>query len=332
MLDKMWMVRAGRKGVLIQDFEERGYVGVGWRELGDLSQVKSKEELAELHVKAYPDYKLGKQRMDIGQITRFRFEISKGDQVVSYNSELRLYLVGEIVSDYKYRANSPGGYNHIREVKWLGKVDRDLLSVETKNTVGAIMTLFLLSDSAKQEFDMLLQGKQPEPSSDEGDGKEPGLDDIRKDVMEKAFEFIKDKIQKLDWDEMQELVAGILRAMGYKTRVASAGPDRGTDIVASPDGLGLEQPRIRVEVKHRGATMGASELRSFIGGLRQSDRGLYVSTGGFTKEARYEAERSTIPVTLIDIDELAELLLSNYDNADAETRALMPLIKLYWPA
>jgi len=66
--------------------------------------------------------------------------------------------------------------------------------------------------------------------------------------------------------------------------------------------------------------------------LRQDDRGLYVSTGGFTKEARYEAERSTIPVTLIDIDELAELLIKNYDNADPETKALIPLIKLYWPA
>jgi restriction system protein len=34
----------------------------------------------------------------------------------------------------------------------------------------------------------------------------------------------------------------------------------------------------------------------------QSDHGLFVSTGGFTKEARYEAERATISVTLIDID------------------------------
>ena len=139
-------------------------------------------------------------------------------------------------------------------------------------------------------------------------------------------------MQKLDWEEMQELVAGILRAMGYKTSVASPGPDRGRDIIASPDGLGLEQPRIRVEVKHRNETVGAPLLRSFLGGLRQSDRGLYVSTGGFTKEARYEAERATIPVTLVDIDDLAQLLIKNYDTADTETKALVPLVKIYWPA
>lgn len=102
---------------------------------------------------------------------------------------------------------------------------------------------------------------------------------------------------------MQQLVAAILRAMGYKTRVSPEGGDRGKDIIASPDGLGLSPPRIKVEVKHRPRTqMGASEVRGFIGGLRGDDRGLYVSTGGFTKEANYEAERAAVPVNLIDLE------------------------------
>ena len=43
-------------------------------------------------------------------------------------------------------------------------------------------------------------------------------------------------------------------------------------------------------------------MRSFIGGLRAGDRGLYVSTGGFTKEARYEADRANVPIRLLDLD------------------------------
>lgn len=35
------------------------------------------------------------------------------------------------------------------------------------------------------------------------------------------------------------MVAGILRAMGYKTRISPPGSDRGKDVEASPDGLGL---------------------------------------------------------------------------------------------
>ncbi|MNP52884.1 hypothetical protein D3C76_1473060 [compost metagenome] len=58
-----------------------------------------------------------------------------------------------------------------------------------------------------------------------------------------ALERIKDLINALPWDDMQDLVAGILRAMGYKTQVSPAGPDRGKDIIASPDGFGFENPR-----------------------------------------------------------------------------------------
>lgn len=331
MSAKMWMIRAGRSAILVQDFEEQGYVGVGWREMGDLSGVKSKDELETLFRTSYPEESGAKFRMQFGQIARFRFEIQKGDYAITYNPEYRHYPVGKIVSDYQYVPDSPGGYNHIFKVEWLGKIERDTLTLATRNTVGAIMTLFLLNDSARGEFLRLLEGGEPIIETNDEDTPAE-MDDLKRDVIDRAFEFIKDTILKLDWDEMQELVAGILRAMGYKTRVSAAGPDRGADVIASPDGLGLEQPRIRAEVKHRNESMGAPALRSFIGGLRANDRGLFVSTGGFTREARYEAERSTIPVTLIDIDELADLLIRNYDNADTETKALIPLVKLYWPA
>ena len=62
---------------------------------------------------------------------------------------------------------------------------------------------------------------------------------------------------------MQELVAGLLRAMGYKTRVAKPGSHRGTDILASPDEFAFEQHRITVEVKHRNSAMTASEKAIF---------------------------------------------------------------------
>jgi restriction system protein len=131
---------------------------------------------------------------------------------------------------------------------------------------------------------------------------------------------------------MQELVAGILRAMGYKTRISPVGPDQGKDIVASPDGLGFQQPRIVVEVKHRSAATGAQQIRGFLGGRHPDDRLLYVSTGGFSKDARYEAERSRIPLTLMDLEDLVKVLLENYEVVDILTKQLIPLRKVYWPA
>jgi restriction system protein len=78
--------------------------------------------------------------------------------------------------------------------------------------------------------------------------------------------------------------------------------------------------------------MGAPEIRSFVGGLRQNDNGLYVSTGGFPREARYEADRTNQNLTLMDSDDLGKAIVEQYDRMDAETRALLPLKKIYWPA
>jgi restriction system protein len=87
------------------------------------------------------------------------------------------------------------------------------------------------------------------------------------------MEFLQDRLNKLSWDQMQELVAGLLRAMGYKTRISPPGPDCGKDIIAFPDALGFVSPRIVTEVKHRKGTMGAPDVRAFAGGLRNHDNG-----------------------------------------------------------
>jgi len=159
------------------------------------------------------------------------------------------------------------------------------------------------------------------------------LEQLKEDTIGRAHELIKDKILELDDAELELLVAAVLRAMGYKARVTPKGPDRGVDVIASPDGLGLEEPRIKAEVKHRPKTpMGSQQVRGFLGGLRQGDRPLYVSTGGFSKDAGYEADRSNIPITLLGLDDLASLVVAHYENFDADGKVLIPLTRLYWPA
>lgn len=174
-----------------------------------------------------------------------------------------------------------------------------------------------------------LKANAPTPSPDE---ESPANDEARFATYDDDIERIKDRALSLGWDEMEQLVAGLLHSMGYHAEVTPKGPDGGRDVVASPDPLGLESPRIIAEVKHRKGPMGASQVRAFIGGLRAGDRGLYVSTGGFTKEARYEADRANVPVRLLDLDGLVKLYVGSYDKADEETRALLPLTRIWWPA
>ncbi len=127
----------------------------------------------------------------------------------------------------------------------------------------------LLNAVAAREILDALKGKNVSSEPDEKEEEE--LNVLKEDIIAKSQEFIKDKLSELDWEQLQELVAGLLRGMGYKTMVSAKGPDRGRDIIASPDGLGLREPRIVVEVKHRNGQMGASEIRGFTGGLRPGD-------------------------------------------------------------
>ncbi len=331
------MVRAGRDGALVDDFRQHSLVAVGFLDYTDLSTVKTSKELRDLVRAEFPEFRPGQVAASAGQLSRFLLEFAPGDRVVTYDPEKREYSIGSIVGSYQYRPETvkigQDPYPHVREVEWLGSVPRDELSTGAKNSLGAISTIFLVPAEIASELERRLSGEGEEKPANGEETPKDELELLREETALKAHEFIKDKVVALDWEQMQELVAGILRAMGYKTRVSPRGSDQGRDIVASPDGLGLESPRIVVEVKHRPKEqIGAPGLRSFLGGLRSGDRGLYVSIGGFSKEAKYEADRATVPVTLLDVDEVVSLLVENYEQLDTDTRALVPLIRLYWPA
>lgn len=329
---RMWMVRAGQGATYVEDFIDKNVVAIGWCDVGEIKVGESRDVISKKMLAAYPTMTQGNRAISTGQVFRFLTEIKVGENVITYDPSRRIYHVGEFIGAPRYEIALFDELPRVRDVKWLGEVPRDVISVATKNTLGAISTLFLLSEEAAAEVMALLSGKavskviEPEVEAET-------TEDIARDLRAKSREFIKDRITRLDWQEMQELVAGLLRAMGYKTRISPTGPDRGKDILASPDGFGFEQPRIVVEVKHRpNNAMGAPEIRSFLGGRHTDDKGLYVSTGGFTKEARYEADRASIPVVLLDLDDLVKEILRHYGAMDMEARTLIPLVNIYWPA
>ena len=176
------------------------------------------------------------------------------------------------------------------------------------------------------------QGAPGTESYEPVDSEDEDEDALLEGYRDRAEEITKDRINRLSPRQMEHLVAGVLRSMGYKTRVSPEGSDLGIDVLASPDGFGFESPRIIVEVKHRATKSADSkEIRNLVGGRHASDKGLFVSTAGFTKDARYEADRANIPLMLWDLNDLFKALVENYENADQETRSLIPLTRLFWP-
>jgi restriction system protein len=326
----MWMVRAASGGHLADEFKAKGIVAIGWNDIGNLKNFKEKKEVISAVREEWPEWPAGRVMNSASQLVRFRDELKIDDRVITYDSSQRIYHVGTIRGGYMHNAEMVPPFENVREVEWQGIVDRDKLSLATRNSLGSTLTLFLVPEFAATEVEAVLAGQSPAKSESEEVETEEEKGVLDRYRLE-AFEIIKDRVNRLDWEEMQELVAGLLRAMGYKTRISPQGPDRGFDILASPDGFGFESPRIIVEVKHRNQAMGSQEIRSFLGGRHKDDKGLYVSTGGFTKDARYEAERANIPVMLMDIDDLVKAIFRSYESMDIEAQKLVPLKKLYWP-
>lgn len=330
-MSNAWMIRAGEGGYILEDFQ-KGYAAVGWHEIGDLSSVKERGDVRVLYSKVFPDHGIGKAINASSVLYKFRSIVSKGDRVITYDPDAREYLVGVIASDYFFDPSLIVDHPHVRKVKWEKRISRDLLPVASRNSLGSTLTLFSIDEEVMNSIDSAISGEMLS-SQEQFEEERAELEETREDTAAKAMELIKDLISRLDDSQLENLTAALLRSMGYQTRVTPKGPDRGVDVYASPDGLGFQEPRIKVEVKHRiKSPIGAQEIRSFIGALREGDRGLYVSTGGYTKEAKYEAERSKIPITLLDLDELVRTIIGHYEGFDTEGRSLLPLIRIYWPA
>jgi restriction system protein len=132
--------------------------------------------------------------------------------------------------------------------------------------------------------------------------------------------------------QFQDLVGALLRGLGYHVPYTAApGKDGGVDLIATRDALGAERPRVKVQVKRQQATVSVSELRSFMATLSDDDLGLFVSLGGFTKDAQEEARfQEKRRVTLVDLKRFFELWVEHYAKLSDEDKRRLPITPVYF--
>jgi restriction system protein len=162
----------------------------------------------------------------------------------------------------------------------------------------------------------------------------PDTSVLFEDAKEKAREEIDTYLDALSGYEFQDLVAALLEGMGYATNsVSKPGADGGTDILAYIDPLGARTPHIRVQVKHRDQAASREDIAALRGIIR-GDReiGLFVSSGGFTKEARREAGNGAVHIELVDLDRFLELWLAHYNKIPEAKRSKLRLEPVHFLA
>lgn len=159
-----------------------------------------------------------------------------------------------------------------------------------------------------------------------------------KAILDKAREdaraAIDGRLEELDAYEFQDMVAELLKAMGYYVRnVAPPGADGGLDILAFRDPLGTQTPHIKVQVKHREAKMDVKEVRQLAGILhKDTDIGLLVSSSGFTRDADREISQASKHLDRIDGERLFELWIQHYDKISERGKQYLPLIPVHFLA
>jgi restriction system protein len=154
------------------------------------------------------------------------------------------------------------------------------------------------------------------------------------EAEESAWAEIEEYLGAINPYDFQDMVAGLLRGMGYHVAwVAPPGPDRGVDVIAHGDPLGVGSPRIKVQVKRSGDRMTVRDLRSFLAVLAEGDVGLFVASGGFTKDTEDEARnQEKRRIMLLDLRRLCDLWVEHYEEIPEVQRRLLPLRPVYFLA
>lgn len=113
----------------------------------------------------------------------------------------------------------------------------------------------------------------------------------------------------------EQLVVNLLLSMGYGSdefsgKVIGKSHDGGIDGVIFEDKLGLSKIYIQAKRNEVGNTIGRPLLQSFVGAMQDVQKGVFITTSTFTKEAKAYAEnQQQKSLKLIDGDLLAELMI-----------------------
>ncbi len=142
------------------------------------------------------------------------------------------------------------------------------------------------------------------------------IDDALRELRDSVGHELLEVILRSSPRFFENLVLDLLHTMGYGTsradlrRVGGSG-DGGIDGVISLDRLGLE--KVYVQAKRWQNPVGSPQIQTFMGALQLvgADKGVFITTASFTKDAREAAVRARGSVVLIDGTQLASLMIEH---------------------
>jgi restriction system protein len=324
--NRIWAVRVGVSSESIRDAKRKRVVVVGWQRMGDCSALQTRDEFrARSDAVSMGDSHL---RSDYGQLYRFVREIQVGDTVLTPDRAKGEVHVARVLGEYRHDPTVVDEkFPHLRDVEWRGVIHRDAMSDRLVASLESKSVVFTV-EGYEEEIEELLTG--PAEEETETEGEELAHSDFLPQVKARADELIAQRLAALTPSELDSLVVGLLRTLGYHTRQVRQ-ESRGAVLIAHPDPLGFSEPRIRAFVLHRAEPVSGPEVRAFRMSAGNGDRSLYVSLAGFRTDALAEPDLSGPPLVLVDRDEFIRLITENCEALGPESQGLLRLRKVWVP-
>ena len=129
--------------------------------------------------------------------------------------------------------------------------------------------------------------------------------------------FLLEKVRECHPSFFEKLVVDLLLAMGYgcddkSGQVIGKSHDGGIDGIISEDKLGLNLIYIQAKRYSEEKSVGRPEIQRFIGAMQKAEKGVFITTSKFTKEALdFANAESRKHNRLIDGDSLVELMIKH---------------------
>lgn len=307
-------------------FLKENVIAIGWNEIGDLSKISpDREAFKKKYIETYPDDKKMKVATSAGMLYRFAHEVQIGDYIVFPSKINREINIGIVESEYIYDPDTDS-YVQQRKVKWLKHLPRTAFSQGALYEIGSAMSFFSVKNYADEFLAALDKNFKGTVSTDTADDETVAA--TADEIIENTRDYIlKELSRNLKGYDLEEFVADLLSAMGYRTTISPHGGDSGIDITAYKDEL---PPRILVQVKSQDSDIKETTIQSLKGAMREGDYGLFVTLSNYTKKAQKYLDNTPI-IRGINGKELVDLILKYYDSLSEKYRKMIPLKMVYIP-
>lgn len=114
-----WLYAPGRGAERWDEFYERGVMGLGWSDLGDLSSYESKDDLRLALQTCYDA--ANSQKNSAHALWQFAHDMKPGDVIFAKRGMSEVIGRGVVTGSYEYNQNADSRYPNLRRVKWTHK-------------------------------------------------------------------------------------------------------------------------------------------------------------------------------------------------------------------